>query len=177
MNRSVIRAKDQKYRKENADTLRKRDRQRYEKRREQQREYHRQYYQENKEECARRNREYHLANYEQIKAAAKRWQKANPDKKRNYQRQRRAWKLGAESERYCEGDINAMWHEQDGVCSYCEIPLFGDYHVDHVIPLSRGGSDRLDNLVLACPSCNRWKSTKTGEQFRKILAAENKNRS
>lgn len=33
-----------------------------------------------------------------------------------------------------------------------------EFHIDHVIPTSKGGSDELDNLALACVSCNLSKS-------------------
>jgi hypothetical protein len=32
------------------------------------------------------------------------------------------------------------------------------FHIEHIIPSARGGSDALDNLALACPSCNLHKS-------------------
>lgn len=32
------------------------------------------------------------------------------------------------------------------------------FHIEHVIPRVRGGSNKLDNLALACPSCNLHKS-------------------
>jgi hypothetical protein len=32
------------------------------------------------------------------------------------------------------------------------------FHVEHVVPQSAGGAATLDNLVLACPSCNLAKS-------------------
>lgn len=32
------------------------------------------------------------------------------------------------------------------------------FHVEHVIPRVRGGSSELDNLALACPSCNLHKA-------------------
>jgi len=32
--------------------------------------------------------------------------------------------------------------------------------VDHIIPVSRGGSDRPTNLRLLCPQCNRKKGSK-----------------
>jgi hypothetical protein len=35
------------------------------------------------------------------------------------------------------------------------------FHVEHVIPQSDGGADSLDNLCLACPSCNLHKSNLT----------------
>lgn len=49
-------------------------------------------------------------------------------------------------------------------CEYCRMhqSLQGaTFHVEHVIPNSRGGTDELDNLALACPSCNLHKSDRT----------------
>lgn len=57
-------------------------------------------------------------------------------------------------------------------CRYCgrEGSLFHDpdrspWHVDHVIPVSRGGLDAPDNLVLSCAACNIEKGTMTGEEY------------
>ena len=48
--------------------------------------------------------------------------------------------------------------ERDGDrCFYC-LETFPAYHVDHVRPASRGGSDDPENLVLACGDCNCDKS-------------------
>lgn len=49
-------------------------------------------------------------------------------------------------------------------CAYCEaenIPL----QIDHITPKSRGGSNRVDNLTLACKSCNQKKNNLTLEEF------------
>jgi len=35
-------------------------------------------------------------------------------------------------------------------CFYCKEPLRGAYHVDHVIPLAKGGGNEITNLVIAC---------------------------
>lgn len=42
----------------------------------------------------------------------------------------------------------------DGHCSYCDVKLGDDWHVDHVVPVSQGGPDSLANYIPACPSCN-----------------------
>lgn len=63
-----------------------------------------------------------------------------------------------------------MWVEQDGACFYCGTPLFAAYHVEHKIPLSRGGTDRLTNICLACAPCNLRKGAKTEDEFRALLA-------
>ena len=35
------------------------------------------------------------------------------------------------------------------------------FHIEHVIPQSKGGESTLENLVLACPGCNLRKADKT----------------
>ncbi len=37
--------------------------------------------------------------------------------------------------------------------------------VDHVLPISRGGTNDLDNLVLACQPCNVSKGNSTLDEF------------
>jgi 5-methylcytosine-specific restriction endonuclease McrA len=49
-------------------------------------------------------------------------------------------------------------------CAYCgqtEVP----FEVDHIRPLSRGGSHRISNLALACHSCNTTKGNQTAHEF------------
>lgn len=36
-----------------------------------------------------------------------------------------------------------------------------EFHIDHVLPSSKGGGDEADNLQVACPSCNLSKSDRT----------------
>jgi len=48
-----------------------------------------------------------------------------------------------------------------GRCEYCRMhqSLQGaTFHVEHIMPRSRGGLSQLDNLAWACPSCNLHKS-------------------
>lgn len=40
---------------------------------------------------------------------------------------------------------------------------------DHKIPRSRGGTDALDNLALACLSCNSSKGARTDEEFLPVV--------
>jgi len=46
-------------------------------------------------------------------------------------------------------------------CEYCRMhqALQGaTFHVEHVVPRSRGGTSSLENLAWACPGCNLHKS-------------------
>jgi hypothetical protein len=50
-----------------------------------------------------------------------------------------------------------------GRCEYCRMhqSLQGaTFHVEHIIPQSRGGPTQLDNLAWACPSCNLRKANR-----------------
>lgn len=44
----------------------------------------------------------------------------------------------------------------DGVCGICgdEIEFAADFHTDHIIPLSRGGTHTYDNVQASHPPCN-----------------------
>jgi hypothetical protein len=46
-------------------------------------------------------------------------------------------------------------------CQYC-----GDEanHVDHIVPISRGGTNDPENLVASCSSCNHRKGNRTPEE-------------
>lgn len=49
-------------------------------------------------------------------------------------------------------------------CRYCG-DFKGGLTLDHVMPVSRGGTDDLENLVTACKSCNSRKKTKTLDEW------------
>lgn len=53
----------------------------------------------------------------------------------------------------------AVFQRDDYTCAYC-----GQRGVrlecDHVVPVSRGGSNEMENLVASCVPCNRSKSDK-----------------
>lgn len=51
-------------------------------------------------------------------------------------------------------------------CFYCNASLLGrERHVDHMIPLSRGGRSEWSNLVVACARCNLSKADRRLEDW------------
>jgi len=59
-----------------------------------------------------------------------------------------------------------------GRCEYCHTPdgfVPGSFAVEHIVPRSKGGRTRLDNLALSCPACN-------GHKYNKIEGADPLNR-
>lgn len=55
-------------------------------------------------------------------------------------------------------NIQTQYELQEGKCFYCS-DLLTRYHVDHVIPVVRGGSNTPDNIVISCPTCNLKKGS------------------
>lgn len=52
---------------------------------------------------------------------------------------------------------NHLYLAQDGKCAMCGAELSNGWHVDHVIPFSRGGETSLQNSQALCPACNQTK--------------------
>jgi hypothetical protein len=51
----------------------------------------------------------------------------------------------------------------DGHCEYCGLSQEGQearFHVDHVVPIARGGATVEENLALACVSCSLRKAAR-----------------
>lgn len=62
-------------------------------------------------------------------------------------------------------DIGRMLCGQDARCVYCGVLLSSKYHIDHKLPVSRGGGNELENLQITCPRCNTQKHAKTHEEY------------
>lgn len=55
--------------------------------------------------------------------------------------------------------------QRDGAkCRYCRSTS-GPFHIDHIKPLARGGSNRDENLCVACAPCNFAKAAKLGSEW------------
>ncbi len=53
------------------------------------------------------------------------------------------------------------WKHKCGYCGKSNLPL----EIEHIIPKSRGGTDRVSNLTLACHKCNQKKGNQTAAEF------------
>ncbi len=62
-------------------------------------------------------------------------------------------------------DVNYLMNRYSRRCAYCDVALGSDFHVDHVLPVAKGGSNELNNLAVCCPKCNLAKHAKTVQEF------------
>ena len=93
-----------------------------------------------------------------------RYRDSHPNTARVKRHNRRALEHGA-SGSHTTQDVQAQYDRQAGRCYWCQEKVGDKFHVDHVTPLSKGGSNGPENLVIACPACNRQKSDKHPMDF------------
>jgi 5-methylcytosine-specific restriction endonuclease McrA len=86
-----------------------------------------------------------------------------------YMAQRRRSKKHNRTMNYCEAELLALVKAQP-LCRYCQQAwLPKDFEIDHVVPVSRGGSFNLQNLAVAHGGCNRAKHTLLEESFHRLM--------
>ena len=88
--------------------------------------------------------------------SVKSYRNKNPDKVREWSKTRHNRKTG----RLPRNTVKNKIFEQNGLCTYCKCDIKLKYHVDHIIPLAKGGEHEPSNIQILCPSCNVRKSAK-----------------
>ena len=58
-----------------------------------------------------------------------------------------------------------IFHRDGAKCAYCGNSRADRYELDHIVPKSRGGANRVSNLVVSCHDCNVDKSNQSVEEF------------
>jgi 5-methylcytosine-specific restriction endonuclease McrA len=100
---------------------------------------------------------------EKTKEWYKQWYEAHPEARSHYERKRKAKKRDAVGSHTRE-DIIRLYFQQKHKCVVCRVHI-DMYHVDHIMPLSLGGSNAIGNIQLLCPTCNLQKHTKHPVDF------------
>lgn len=118
----------------------------------------------------RRQLKWRSANRQKHCARSLAWQKANPAKKYLGLMRRRALKKGAAGSHTIE-ELSAIRDAQGDRCVYCQVPLHGKGHRDHIVALSKGGSNWASNLQWLCASCNSAKGAKDAAVFERLRRA------
>lgn len=114
-------------------------------------------YESNKDSYLAQQAEYYAQNRERICSRVSKYRKNNPDKINALGHAARARKANAEG-RFTESEWLAIIARQRGKCASCGKKR--KLTKDHIVPLSRGGSNFAFNIQGLCKSCNSSKNAK-----------------
>lgn len=171
VDKELQRVRSREYNRKNKEKISERKRARYaaDKRvREQNRDRAARWYLENKDRHSKYQRSYYIANTEAVRARIRAYEKANIEKVRVWHKlranQRRA-RLAGSAEKFTAADIERLMSLQKCRCANCRTSLKDGYHIDHKIPVAKGGDNGRHNIELLCPACNLKKSAKLPHEF------------
>lgn len=159
-NREKILAQKREYSEKNKEILKEKHRNYYYANQEQILDRAKVYQQKNKPKLNLKSRKYHWANRERILPLKREYYSAHLDHASVKRSRYRATKFGCEGSHTVE-EWKYIKEINGNKCLKCgrtepEIKL----SVDHIIPLSRGGTDNIGNIQPLCLSCNKRKFTK-----------------
>ena len=107
-----------------------------------------------------RDARYRQAHAEKIAARRARWRQAHPGKSQEYEAKRRAHKRRAGKIELIDRDY--VYQRDRGLCSLCGRKVRKkEISLDHIVPLSLGGTHSLTNVTLVHLQCNTRKRTRT----------------
>lgn len=124
------------------------------------------YRETNKEKIAKFEKEYYEKNKEKVNLRSKNYRAENPHVSVNAKAKRRS-RIG--DDKLSRGIFTKLLLEQRCLCNGCGKELGTErkfVHVDHILPLSKGGRNIDDNVQLLCARCNQTKSAKHPEAWK-----------
>ena len=129
--------------------------------------YMRKYYQDHRKELLayyhKQNLKYNREHSEKKLKINEEWHKSNPERVKLLHKISNAKRRSALTESF---DSNEWLQRQKPfICFYCNKAVGEAHHIDHFIPLSKGGVHSEANLRISCPNCNLRKKAKLPWEF------------
>jgi len=110
--------------------------------------YTKRYYKDHEHAMRAKSRKYYQEHYEEIIAKAKNRNAARRLMEKN------------QGDGYTAADVRLQYRSQHGKCWHCGTHVGKRFHVDHLIPLKKGGKHDASNIVISCAFCNLSKKDK-----------------
>jgi len=88
------------------------------------------------------------------------------------------WKAGAKPKAARRWRVKTLIKKYDGKCAHCNVSVIFDHRhpkqasVDHIVPLSKSGTEDFKNLQLLCRKCNNIKGDTILDDDGEVLCEE-----
>lgn len=119
--------------------------------------YKKEYRKTHSKELVEKAIEWGRNNKDKRKAIKKRWSSKNKELINFYSKRRNYLRKNAVGF-YTKEEIDSLFKKYNSLCAYCVNSKATS--IDHVIPLSKGGTNFVENLLPACIPCNSRKKDK-----------------
>jgi len=103
-----------------------------------------------------------------LRRISREWRIRNPEQAAVTAATSKAKRRGAAG-KFKKSDIVEIMRLQKGKCAYCRIGLKEKRDIDHIVPLSKGGTNERKNLQLLCRPCNQRKHARDPIAFAQHL--------
>lgn len=141
--------------------------------------YRDKWFENNKDRTKETSAAYKIANPEKLKIMARNWRVLNKEKtlttssiwrennkdRCSVHRQNRRSRVRNSDGILTIGLSDRLYALQKGKCACCQKPLGKKYHLDHIVPLSKGGLNIDSNIQLLRSTCNLQKSARDPIEF------------
>jgi 5-methylcytosine-specific restriction endonuclease McrA len=145
--------------------------------------YHEQYRNKNKEHILKRDKQYRKENKENLSLKEKIYRQTDKGKNIRYYHNLKIRSLKYNRE-FSPIERTEILKRDNWTCQICEIKVHdestGDWntddkaHIDHIIPLSKGGNSEVNNLQILCKKCNLVKGEKIALEVKTWEGLQNK---
>jgi len=99
-----------------------------------------------------------------VREYAQKWFASHPEAQRIYAQNRRTREMQGEG-RISKDIVERLFVLQRGLCACCKKKLGSNFHLDHIVPLARGGEHSDSNVQLLTQRCNNQKHARDPIEF------------
>ena len=109
-------------------------------------------------------KEYDDKNRDQSRKKSLEYYRNNRERYRDNSRRYRIrkYQLGG---KFTHKQLDELYKSQKGLCKYCGVFVGLAFDLDHIVPLSKGGTSAIENMAITCGKCNRSKRNNTSARM------------